>query len=60
LPSLIRRHIKQSFVFLLAGLALGGYILVAEFVLGRYPARLLVTAHVHPLLVGFVRRRPSC
>jgi cbb3-type cytochrome oxidase subunit 1 len=53
-PPLIRRYIKTSFVFLLAGLALGGYILVAEFVLGRYPARLLITAHVHLLLVGFV------
>ena len=27
---------------------------MAEFVLGRYPPRLLITAHVHLLLVGFM------
>jgi heme/copper-type cytochrome/quinol oxidase subunit 1 len=51
---LIRRYVKTSFAFLLAGLALGGYILVGEFVLGVYPPRLFVTAHVHLLLVGFM------
>ena len=51
---LIRRYIKTSFVFLLAGLALGGYIIVAEFLVGVHPPRLFVTAHVHLLLVGFV------
>ncbi|MBI4635777.1 MAG: hypothetical protein HY727_05455 [Candidatus Rokubacteria bacterium] len=54
MPPLIRRYIKTSFVFLVAGLLLGGYILVGEFLLGRYPPRLWVTAHVHLLLVGFV------
>ena len=54
MPPLIRRYIKTSFVFLVAGLALGGHIIVAEFVFGRYPARLLITAHVHLLLVGFM------
>ncbi|HTY80812.1 MAG TPA: hypothetical protein VMI34_23510 [Candidatus Bathyarchaeia archaeon] len=51
---LVRRYIKTSFVFLLAGLALGGFIIVAEFVAGRYPPRLFITAHVHLLLVGFM------
>lgn len=51
---LVRRYIKTSFVFLLSGLAVGGYLLVAQFVLGVYPSRLLVTAHVHLLLVGFM------
>jgi len=51
---LVRRYIKTSFVFLLSGLALGGYIVVAQFVLGFYPARLLTTAHAHLLLVGFM------
>lgn len=54
MPPLIRRYIKTSFLFLVAGLLLGGYILVAEFVLGRYPPRLFITAHVHLLLVGFM------
>jgi cbb3-type cytochrome oxidase subunit 1 len=51
---LVRRYIKTSFVFLIAGLALGAYVIVAQFLLGVYPSRLLVTAHAHLLLVGFV------
>ena len=51
---LVRRYIKTSFLFLLSGLLLGGYIVVAQFVLGRYPPRLLTTAHAHLLLVGFM------
>src|SRR5499433_4187910 len=51
---LVRRYIKTSFVFLMAGLLLGGWIVVAEFVLGRYPPRLFITAHAHLLLVGFM------
>jgi heme/copper-type cytochrome/quinol oxidase subunit 1 len=52
-PPLIRRYIKTSFLFLLAGLLLGGYITVGQLV-GAYPPRLHVTAHVHLLLVGFM------
>ena len=51
---LVRRYIKTSFVFLLAGLLLGGWIVAAEFVVGHYPPRLFITAHVHLLLVGFM------
>ena len=51
---LVRRYIKTSFVFLLAGLLLGGWIIAAEFLAGRYPPRLFITAHVHLLLVGFM------
>ena len=54
MPPLVRRYIKTSFLFLVVGLALGGYISVAEFVLGGYPPRLFITAHVHLLLVGFM------
>jgi cbb3-type cytochrome oxidase subunit 1 len=53
-PPLIRRYIKTSFVFLIVGLVLGGYLVVAQFVAGMYPARILITAHVHLLLVGFM------
>jgi len=53
-PALVRRYIKTSFVFLLTGLLLGGYITLGEFFLGVYPPRLFVTAHVHLLLVGFM------
>ena len=51
---LVRRYVKTSFVFLVAGLLLGGWIVVGEFVMGRYPPRLFITAHVHLLLVGFM------
>src|SRR6185436_5349424 len=51
---LIRRYIKTSFVFLLAGLLIGAYIVVAQFILDAYPPRLLITAHAHLLLVGFM------
>ena len=54
MPPLIRRYIKTSFVFLLAGLVLGGYIIVGELVFGIHPPPLFITAHVHLLLVGFV------
>jgi heme/copper-type cytochrome/quinol oxidase subunit 1 len=54
MPVLVRRYIKTSFVFLLAGLLLGAYIIVAQFVFGTYPPRLFITAHVHLLLVGFM------
>ena len=51
---LIRRYIKTSFVFLLAGLLLGAYIVVGQSVLDASPPRLLITAHAHLLLVGFM------
>jgi cbb3-type cytochrome oxidase subunit 1 len=51
---LTRLYIKTSLVFLVAGLLLGGYIIVMEFLLGAFPSRLLITAHVHLLLVGFM------
>ena len=54
MPPLIRRYIKTSFAFLLAGLALGAYIIISEFVLGVHPPRLFITAHAHLLLVGFM------
>ncbi len=51
---LVRRYVKTSFVFLVAGLALGAYIVVAQFLVDAYPPRLLITAHAHLLLVGFM------
>jgi cbb3-type cytochrome oxidase subunit 1 len=53
-PPRVRRFIKTSFVFLLLGLGLGGYIVVAQSFFGVFPSRWLVTAHVHLLLVGFM------
>jgi heme/copper-type cytochrome/quinol oxidase subunit 1 len=54
MPPLVRRYVKTSFAFLVAGLALGAYLVVTQFVVGTYPPRLHVTAHVHLLLVGFM------
>ena len=51
---LIRRYIKTSFIFLLAGLVIGAYVVVGQFVFDTYPPRLLITAHAHLLLVGFM------
>ena len=51
---LVRRYIKTSFVFLVLGLVLGAYLILAQFGVGAYPPRLVVTAHVHLLLVGFM------
>jgi len=53
-PSLTRRYIKTSFVFLVAGLLIGAYVSIGQLVLGGYPPRLFITAHVHLLLVGFM------
>ena len=54
MPPLIRRYVKTSFAFLIAGLIRGGYLTVGQFLLGAYPPRLVITAHVHLLLVGFM------
>src|SRR5262245_22895444 len=51
---LVRRYIKTSFVFLLCGLLLGGYIVTCQFVLDSHPPRLLTTTHAHLLLLGFM------
>jgi cbb3-type cytochrome oxidase subunit 1 len=51
---LIRRYIKTSFVFLMAGLVLGAWIVVDEFFFDSYPPRLVITTHAHLLLVGFM------
>ena len=54
MPPLVRRYIKTSFLFLVAGLLLGGYVIAAEFVASSHPPRLFITAHAHLLLVGFM------
>ena len=54
MPPLIRRYIKTSFAFLIAGVLLGTYASVSQYLLGVYPPRLFITAHVHLLLVGFM------
>src|SRR5262249_22871008 len=55
MPPLIRRYIKTSFVFLIVGVLVGGWVLLGEFILGRCPPRLVITAPVHLLLVACMR-----
>jgi cbb3-type cytochrome oxidase subunit 1 len=53
-PPLIRRYIKTSFIFLIVGVLLGAVVTIRQYFLGTYPPRLVITAHVHLLLVGFM------
>ncbi len=52
--TLVRRFIKTGIGFLVAGLVLGGYLLVRRELFGVWPDRYLVSAHVHAVGVGFV------
>ena len=54
MPPLIRRYIKTSFAFLIAGVILGTYVSVSQYLFGVFPPRLFITTHVHLLLVGFM------
>jgi cbb3-type cytochrome oxidase subunit 1 len=54
MPPLIRRYIKTSFAFLILGVLLGTYVGISQYLLGAYPPHLVLTAHVHLLLVGFM------
>ena len=54
MPPVIQRYIKTSFAFFLLGLVVGGGMSVAWGVLGWTIPHLLITAHVHLLLMGFV------
>lgn len=52
--SLVRRYIKTAIGFLLAGLAIGGWMIVERELLGRYPNPYEISAHTHAIFVGFV------
>ena len=52
--TLVRRFIKTGIGFLTMGLLLGAYMLIQREILGEWPNRYLVTAHIHALFVGFV------
>jgi heme/copper-type cytochrome/quinol oxidase subunit 1 len=51
---LVRLYVKTSFVFLMLGLVLGGYVAVEVDLRGRGVPWPLITAHVHVVLVGFM------
>lgn len=50
----VRRFIKTAILFLIAGLAMGGWLMVRRELFGRYADPHLTSAHVHAVLVGFV------
>jgi len=52
--SLARRYIKTAILFLGLGLAIGFWMVVARDIGGQSPTPLLITAHTHSILVGFV------
>ena len=52
--TLVRRFIKTGVVFLMAGLALGAYLLIQRELFGKFPNPYLSSAHVHAVAVGFV------
>ncbi len=52
--SLVRRYIKTAIAFLIAGLVLGGWMLVRRELYGAYPGTYEVSAHTHAIFVGFV------
>lgn len=52
--TLVRRFIKTGIGFLTAGLLLGAYMLVQREIIGQWPNRYLVSAHVHAVFLGFV------
>ncbi|HET9440375.1 MAG TPA: cbb3-type cytochrome c oxidase subunit I [Longimicrobiales bacterium] len=52
--STVRLFIKTGIGFLVAGLLLGGYILVQRELYGRFADPQLASAHAHAIFVGFV------
>jgi len=54
MTNIVRYYIKTGVAFLLLGLLLGGYMIFLRDVRGVYPNTMLVTAHVHVILIGFV------
>jgi heme/copper-type cytochrome/quinol oxidase subunit 1 len=51
---LVRLYVKTSFVFLMLGLVLGGYITIQVNLMSRGVPWPLITAHVHLVLMGFM------
>ena len=52
--SLVRRYVKTAIAFLLAGLAIGAWMVVRRELAGRHPTPYEASAHAHAILVGFV------
>lgn len=54
MSTLVRRYLKTAVLFLIVGLAVGGWMIVRRELWGEYPSPYLESAHTHALFVGFV------
>ena len=54
MTSLVRRFLKTAILFLVAGLAIGGWMIVDRELTGRLSSSYVTSAHTHAILVGFV------
>jgi heme/copper-type cytochrome/quinol oxidase subunit 1 len=52
--SLVRRYIKTAIGFLVAGLGLGGWMILRRELRGVYATAYETSAHTHAIFVGFV------
>lgn len=52
--TIVRKYVKTGFFFLCFGLLTGLYMVVGEYLLPLPVTSLLVTAHTHIILVGFM------
>jgi heme/copper-type cytochrome/quinol oxidase subunit 1 len=52
--TLVRRYLKTAVLFLLVGLALGGWMIARRELADVHPSSYLISAHTHAIFVGFV------
>jgi cbb3-type cytochrome oxidase subunit 1 len=52
--ALVRRFLKTAILFLIAGLTIGGWMLIERELTGRLASSYVTSAHTHAILVGFV------
>jgi cbb3-type cytochrome oxidase subunit 1 len=52
--TLVRRFIKTGIAFLLAGILLGGWMMIRRELYGSFASPYQISAHTHAILVGFV------
>jgi heme/copper-type cytochrome/quinol oxidase subunit 1 len=54
MTSLVRRFLKTAILFLVAGLAIGAWMIVERELTGHLASPYVISAHTHAILVGFV------
>jgi heme/copper-type cytochrome/quinol oxidase subunit 1 len=51
---LVRRFLKTAILFLVAGLVIGGWMMLQRELTGQFASAYVRSAHTHAILVGFV------